>query len=81
MHLPDRPSWNCVACERPWPCGPAREHLASTMTPTRLAAYAVAQMGAAAADLPGVPPAKLHRRFLGWMRVAEKRSDARPKGA
>ena len=26
-HQPDRGTYDCVACEKPWPCHPAREHL------------------------------------------------------
>ncbi len=67
-HLPSRPSWDCGGCGRPWPCEPAREYLAATLTPTRLAVYCAANLGAAALDLPSSPPAELHERFLGWVR-------------
>src|SRR4051794_13841654 len=38
-HSAERPSWDCRACGRPWPCDPAREHLQSEMDGTVLAVY------------------------------------------
>jgi hypothetical protein len=69
-HLPSRPSWECSGCGLPWPCDPAREYLATTLTTTWLAVYCAANLGEAALDLPSSPPAELHERFLGWVRPA-----------
>ncbi|GLW33296.1 hypothetical protein Areg01_62340 [Actinoplanes regularis] len=27
-HQPDRPTWDCVACDEPWPCAPGKVELA-----------------------------------------------------
>lgn len=69
-HVAARPSWDCRACERPWPCDPAREQLAAELGSTELAVYAAANLGEAVADLPATPPAELYDRFLAWTRPA-----------
>lgn len=67
-HVPTRPSWDCRSCDRPWPCDPAREHLATTHTRTWVAVYAASQMGDAILDLPTATPAELYERFIRWTR-------------
>lgn len=72
-HVAARPSWDCRACGRPWPCDPAREHLAATLGRTQLAIYAAVNLHEAIGDLPTTPPSKLFDRFLGWTRPGPAR--------
>jgi hypothetical protein len=67
-HLAARPSWDCRACGKPWPCDPAREELAATLSPIQLALYAAAHLSEAAPDMPTAPPAELYDRFMAWTR-------------
>lgn len=66
-HLPDPPSWACTACDRPWPCQPAREHLAATMGRTELFVYAAGQFDAALRDMGTTPVSELYDRFFAWV--------------
>ncbi|WP_084556506.1 hypothetical protein [Couchioplanes caeruleus] len=71
-HLPARPSWDCLVCERSWPCANAREQLAVQYArfPSGLAIYMVSTMYDAVEDLTaqGAPtPADLYERFLAWI--------------
>lgn len=68
-HQPARPSWDCRACDRPWPCDPARERLSRLYTRTMLAIYTQQQMALAIQDMPTVAPAELYERFLSWIRA------------
>lgn len=75
-HLPHRPTWDCLACERPWPCDPARERLISEFRRHRysLTAYMAGHYGSALNDMAGpsaadIPP-DLHERFFSWTRQA-----------
>lgn len=72
-HIPDRPSWDCRACTRDWPCDPAREHLAAELPPVQLGVYAAVTLGEAVQDMPATPPAELYDRFIGWTRPAAGR--------
>lgn len=67
-HLAERPTWDCRACERPWPCDPAREALAAELGRTELTLYLSGHLDEAARELPGAPAAELYDRFLGWSR-------------
>ena len=70
-HRPRRPSWDCEACDRPWPCDPAREYLASTLDDYLVPVYMVGQLELAAADLlPAVSADELYERFVAWTRPA-----------
>lgn len=69
-HLAKRPSWDCLACGKPWPCDPAREHLAAMHSPTRLAMLQWGNLEDAAGDLPGMPVAEAYDRFIAWTRPA-----------
>jgi hypothetical protein len=74
-HLPGRPSWDCLACGRPWPCDPAREALAVEFLGHRLglAVYLGAQFAGAAEDLDAMArfePADLYDRILSWLNPA-----------
>jgi hypothetical protein len=71
-HLPQRPSWDCLACEQPWPCDPAREHLTTEFRWMRfsLSVYMAGQYSSALRDLgptANIPP-DLHERFFAWTR-------------
>ncbi len=69
-HIPDRPSWECRVCAAPWPCMAAREALLIEFAkfPSVLRIYLFGQLTDAGADIPGIEPAELYRRFLGWSR-------------
>jgi hypothetical protein len=65
-HTADRPSWDCRACGKPWPCDPARERLAEEMDRISLAMYMWTNLEEAVADLPPGPPSELFERFIRW---------------
>jgi hypothetical protein len=67
-HIELRPSWDCAACGRPWPCDPAQEELATTLSPVALRTRMWARLERAALDAPHVPPGELFERFLHWTR-------------
>lgn len=67
-HQPHRPSWDCLACGRPWPCDPAREALAGTLDRIGLAMHAWDRLEEAALELPGSTSKELFERFLAWTR-------------
>ena len=70
-HQPARPSWDCEACEKPWPCDPAREQLVASMGHgTALTVYMYGFFQEANQQLP--PPApvnELYVRMLEWTRT------------
>jgi hypothetical protein len=69
-HAPQRPSWDCRTCGRPWPCEPARKGLAVEFAyaPASLALYMGAHYIDACADMPTRATGELYPRFLGWLR-------------
>ncbi|HEX8631241.1 MAG TPA: hypothetical protein VF755_24035 [Catenuloplanes sp.] len=67
-HVPARPSWECSACGRPWPCAPARAELSEAFDPVELGVLAGERLAEAAGDLPALSPEQLFERFLGWTR-------------
>jgi hypothetical protein len=67
-HTAGRPSWDCLACGRPWPCDPAREDLARELDAVQLAMYAWASLEQAVGDLPAMPASEAFDRFLAWTR-------------
>lgn len=67
-HPPERPSWCCQSCRKPWPCDAARMELASALSRTALAIHMTVQLGVAAGDMPSVSPGELYFRFLLWTR-------------
>ena len=74
-HVGERPSWDCSACARPWPCANAKERLLTEFRgfPSVLTIYMSAQMCEAMLDLTahGVdPPTDLYERFLAWVHLA-----------
>ncbi|UQU67284.1 hypothetical protein COUCH_13870 [Couchioplanes caeruleus] len=71
-HLPARPSWDCLVCERSWPCANAKEDLAAQYRhfPSGLAIYMASTMYDAVHDLTALgesAPADLYERFLEWV--------------
>jgi hypothetical protein len=70
-HVPSRPSWECLACENPWPCDPVREELMLTHTPTERAIYLWAMLEDAILELPPASYRYLTGRFLTWDRGRE----------
>jgi hypothetical protein len=67
-HIADRPSWDCLACGKPWPCDPAREDLAAELGPTQLAMYMWASLEEAANDVCALPVGEAFDRFIAWTR-------------
>jgi len=67
-HPPVRPSWDCAADGKPWPCDQAREQLAAEMAGTNLAMWMATTMVHAAGDMPTILPAELFERFIAWTR-------------
>ncbi|MFC7534719.1 hypothetical protein [Actinoplanes sp. GCM10030250] len=65
-HVPSRPSWNCAACGRPWPCEPARTRLAAELGRIDLAVLMWDHFEEAARDMPHTPAGDLFTRFLRW---------------
>ncbi|RZU48585.1 hypothetical protein EV385_0302 [Krasilnikovia cinnamomea] len=68
-HLPIRPSWTCVACSQPWPCDPARRHLATgTGGGTALAVLMARYFEDFCRDRRDAPLHVAFERFLAWTR-------------
>ena len=67
-HQPVRPSWDCSACGRPWPCAPAQLGLVTELDSVALAMYSWICLEEAAGDLPNAEPGELFQRFLAWRR-------------
>ena len=72
-HFGNRPSWDCLACNQPWPCAHAKNELLSEFRhyPSCLTVYMSSYMCEAMNDLTAhgeAPPPDLHERFLAWVR-------------
>jgi hypothetical protein len=67
-HQPQPPSWDCLACERPWPCDPARERMTRLYAATTLSIMMADRLLDAVGDMPTASPADLFDRFLAWTR-------------
>lgn len=69
-HQPDRPEWDCLACQQPWPCPPGRVRLGEAYTGDRvgLAVYMAGQLDQAVTELAGATPRDLFDRFVSWTR-------------
>jgi hypothetical protein len=65
-HVERRPSWDCGACGKPWPCDPAREELTAELSPTRLRIHVWMRLEVAAFDMPEGPVTELFERFIHW---------------
>jgi hypothetical protein len=66
VHAPDRPSWDCLACARPWPCDPAREALKTEMDMVGLATHMWERLEEATRDLSPTPAVEAFERFIKW---------------
>ena len=64
-HIAHRPSWDCLACGKDWPCDPAREALAVELDSVRLAMYMWCHLEEAAPDLK-VSMGDIFIRFIAW---------------
>lgn len=67
-----RPSWDCEACAKPWPCVQAKEALTVEFRhfPSVLCIYMSGQLEDALDDLTANgedPPPDLYERFLDWI--------------
>jgi hypothetical protein len=65
-HPPTRPSWDCRACGKSWPCDPARERMICEMDRVALAIYMWLNLEDAVMELPTIPPSELFDRFISW---------------
>ena len=65
-----RPSWDCSACGKPWPCDPARVALALEHRHdfVALSIYLWGCLSEAAEDGLGCTANELVDRFLTWLR-------------
>ena len=73
VHVAMRPSWDCVACGKDWPCDPAREELVTELGDgTELAKRAwdsLEQYCVDASRDPGrLPFGEAFERFIAWTR-------------
>ena len=68
-HMAHLPSWDCLACGKPWPCDPAREAMLRDMDATQLAIYVWVCLEEAAEHLPGLPYEEAMDRFMNWSRI------------
>jgi hypothetical protein len=67
-HVPERPSWACATCRKPWPCSPARERMvAETRGGLTLALLMTGYLEDFGTDQAAAPVAAAYRRFLGWL--------------
>jgi hypothetical protein len=69
-HTPERPTWDCRRCTKPWPCDPARERLRKEYAeyPTVTALYLTSQQRHYLDDSPDFSLDELYERFIGWVR-------------
>lgn len=67
-HSPDRPSWDCGACGKAWPCDPAREELVATHGRTERVILLWSYLEDALTELPPMPSREFMDRFLSWAR-------------
>lgn len=65
-HTETRPSWDCRACGKPWPCDPAREALATELSLIEVRTLMWMRLEEAALELPPGPVTELFERFLHW---------------
>lgn len=67
-HTPDRPSWDCGACGKSWPCDPVREELATTHSRTERLILLWSYFEDALMELPTMPMGEAMDRFITWAR-------------
>lgn len=68
-HMPTRPSWECAACGKVWPCEPRRHELLAEYDGAlpALAMFMYGYFIDAMQDLPDWNEHQVYRRFLGWL--------------
>jgi hypothetical protein len=71
-HAPTPKTWDCLVCNDPYPCPPARAQLAGEMNATQLAMLGWNLLEAAVRDMPDMPGAELFARFVAWTRTAPR---------
>lgn len=69
-HMAQRPSWECRACGKDWPCDPARERLAAEYgaDATGLATWLWMRLEEYALDAGPGPLSGAFERFIAWSR-------------
>jgi hypothetical protein len=60
--------WDCRACARPWPCGPARAVMCDEMDRVALSVYMWLNLGDAVLYLADSSAGELFERFIAWTR-------------
>lgn len=65
-HLPERPSWRCLACDNDWPCAPAKQQLAEGNSPTGLTVLMWGYMEDFSIDAGPGPLGEPYQRFIAW---------------
>ncbi|MGN9774851.1 hypothetical protein ACTMS0_03585 [Micromonospora sp. H33] len=73
-HGPVMPLWSCGGRNLPWPCPTRKRELRAEYAdaPVSLALYLGSYLVQATEDMPWTPAGVLHRRFVGWTRVADR---------
>ena len=69
-HRHERPTWECEACGKDWPCDPAREELAMEHDRTGLAILMWTYLEDYAMDSGTGSLAGAFERFIAWTRSA-----------
>jgi hypothetical protein len=74
-HLPKRPTWDCLACSKQWPCYPAREALTAEHVNDQLALAMLmwSYFESYAVDAGPGPLGEARERFLDWTRRSARR--------
>lgn len=67
-HTAHRPSWDCRACGKPWPCPTARTEMQATMDDVQLRMFLWTTAEEAAGHLPAMPMSEFAERFISWPR-------------
>jgi hypothetical protein len=80
VHEPERPFWICGVDGLDWPCPARRQAMLESWEPTTLAIVMAGYFVQACAELSSGDVGEIHRRFLGWVRDAERSTsvDDRP---
>ncbi len=74
-HLPGRPTWDCLSCDKPWPCDPARERMAAESPDVASLAFLMTRyLEDYAQEVQPWPPGEAYDRFIGWVRTSTVRA-------
>ncbi len=76
-HMAARPSWDCSACDQPWPCANAKTNMLDEYAGnlTALTVYLAGCFQDATHELTShgrSAPVDLYERFLGWMPASSR---------